>query len=80
MKSSLVKLIAQSPKEVVKYIADLETKVEKYEEKETPYKPINYYCGHECRCKCKVKKNYRRCPNCGQKLDWHMAEENIRDW
>lgn len=56
-------------------------KADKYDEKETPKKPIRiaihglieYECPNECEGKKKwsfVSKYQNYCPNCGQKLDW----------
>lgn len=60
--------------ENVKTLQEAVDKANKYDEKETPKKPIPYLnslfqCGN---CKGIFQNHHyqNRCPNCGQKLDW----------
>ena len=59
-------------------------KADKWDEKETPYKPITknlipisvnaYTFDAYCRCGYKINDSFRYCPNCSQKLDFESGE------
>ncbi len=45
-------------------------------DKETPMKPLedNYLGEFMCECGSPITKDYKYCPNCGQKLNWNKKE------
>lgn len=61
-------------KEIYEAIDELKAKADKWDEKETPYKPtvVTNYFGDTlglCKCKMCVSNEEKYCPECGQKLD-----------
>ena len=63
----------------IDYYEELKAKADKWDEKETPYKPNNKTftsCGY-CKCSSYVTKQVDRnyCSECGQKLDWESEGE-----
>ena len=75
-----------STKEIYEAINELKAKADKWDEKETPYKPkeifnstmvldnVKYSYG-DCKCSFRVFEHQKYCLNCGQKLDWESEGE-----
>ncbi len=71
--------------EAIEEITDIEGKMDKWYEKETPFKPIrkkhryiseySYTFDAYCKCGYKINDLFRYCPNCSQKLDWAEGSE-----
>ena len=65
----------------IDYYNELKVKADKWDEKETPFIPINQeYCGFVGMtgyCKCGKEKivEEKYCDSCGQKLDWEGEGE-----
>lgn len=59
------------------YIEELEQDtLQELVDKETPMKPLedNYLGEFMCECGSPITKDYKYCPNCGQKLNWNKKE------
>ena len=59
---------------------ELKAKADKWDEKETLFKPTNLFYGGEetegdCKCGQSVSKEETYCHACGQKLDWESEGE-----
>ena len=72
------KMISPSANEIYKEFEELKAKADKYDEKETPFKPTNIKIrpyGSDvsvgnCKCGEFLVSNITYCWNCAQKLDW----------
>lgn len=73
------KMISPNANEIYKELNELKAKVDKLDEKETPYKPkgiepIGMSKIGFCKCSGEVLLDENYCSNCGQKLDWSESE------
>ena len=70
------KMISPSANEIYKEFEELKAKADKWDEKETPFIPINQeYCGFVgmvgcCKCGKEIIAIENYCSHCGQKIDW----------
>ena len=82
MVSDVLRYLNQPTTEInIDYYNELKTKVDKWDDKETPYKPT----GVEpfgltkmgfCKCGKAVVENENYCVHCGNKLDWESEGSN----
>jgi hypothetical protein len=80
------KMISNYANEIYKELNELKAKADKWDEKETPYKPkeifnSTMFLGNEkysygdCKCSFRVFEHQKYCLNCGQKLDLESEGE-----